>query len=68
MSLQEYVEKNYRNPNKSILKTLGASETLIQYLFKTPHNTNPNVYLQMCNSGTGVCIVDVGKVDESIAG
>lgn len=69
MNLQEYIKKNYRNPNKLILKTLGASETLIQYLFETPYNTNPNIYLQLCDNGSmGICIVDSGRADESIAG
>ena len=39
MGLLEYIKKNYRNPNVRILRDLGASEVLIDYLVKTSHKT-----------------------------
>lgn len=43
MELLEYIKKNYKTPNVAVLRTLGASEELIEYLCKTPWNTNIKV-------------------------
>ena len=43
MTLIEYIKKSYLRPNRAILKSLGASDELIAYLFNTPYNTNINV-------------------------
>lgn len=51
MGLLEYIKKNYRNPNVGILRDLGASEVLIDYLVKTSHNTNFNIVPQLIDSG-----------------
>jgi len=53
MDLFTYVKRNYKNPNISILKTLKASEQLIEYLFKTPYNTNMVIVAQLIGSGGG---------------
>lgn len=51
MSLLEYIKRNYKNPNKKILRDLGASEKLIAYLFETPWNTNINVLKGLISGG-----------------
>ena len=51
MSLLEYIKRNYKNPNKKILRDLGASEKLITYLFETPWNTNINVLKGLVSGG-----------------
>lgn len=51
MSLLEYIKRNYKNPNKKILRDLGASEKLIAYLFETPWNTNINVLKGLVSGG-----------------
>lgn len=43
MELLEYIKKNYKTPNVAVLRTLGASEELIEYLINTPWNTNIKV-------------------------
>lgn len=43
MELLDYIRKNYKTPNVAVLRTLGASEELIEYLCKTPWNTNMKV-------------------------
>ncbi len=40
MNLLEYIKMSYKRPNKAVLKGLGASEELIEYLTETPLNTN----------------------------
>lgn len=52
MDLNEYIRKNYKAPNKEILKTLGASDELISYLMETPWNTNLEV-VNAIGSGGG---------------
>jgi len=52
MTLLEYIKRNYKNPNKKILRDLGASEKLIAYLFETPWNTNINVLKGMSGSSS----------------
>ena len=51
MLLLEYIKRNYKNPNKKILRDLGASEKLIAYLFETPWNTNINVLKSLVSGG-----------------
>lgn len=51
MLLLEYIKRNYKNPNKKILRDLGASEKLIAYLFETPWNTNINVLKGLVSGG-----------------
>ena len=53
MTLIEYIKKSYLRPNRAILKSLGASDELIAYLFETPHNTNINVVTASLVSGGG---------------
>lgn len=43
MELSDYIRKNYKTPNIAVLKTLGASEELIEYLTNTPWNTNMKI-------------------------
>ena len=43
LSLNEYIKMSYERPNRKVLEGLGASEGLIEYLMKTPGNTNWNV-------------------------
>lgn len=43
MELLEYIKKNYKTPNVAVLRTLGASEELIEYLTNTPWNTNMKI-------------------------
>ena len=50
MTLQEYIRQSYMRPNKPILKTLGASDDLIDYLMETPSNTNFAVIGQFISS------------------
>ena len=52
MELLEYIKKNYKTPNVAVLKTLGASKELIEYLCKTPWNTNIKV-VESLISGSG---------------
>lgn len=47
MSLLEYIKKNFATPNVEILRNLGASEALIDYLVYTPNNTNLNIVPQL---------------------
>ena len=47
MNLQEYIKKSFRTPNIGVLKGLGASDTLIEYLTTTPWNTNMRVVMGM---------------------
>lgn len=43
MNLLEYIKMSMTRPNRAVLKGLGASEELIEYLMKSPQNTNINV-------------------------
>lgn len=43
LSLNEYIKMSYKRPNKAVLRGLGASEELIEYLCETPENTNWNI-------------------------
>lgn len=40
MTLFEYIKMSYLRPNLFVLKGLGASDDLIEYLMETPSNTN----------------------------
>jgi len=40
MDLIKYIMQSYKTPNKAVLKGLGASDELINYLMETPYNTN----------------------------
>lgn len=60
MSLLEYIKRNYKNPNKKILRDLGASEKLIAYLFETPWNTNINVLKGLVSGGSAGSAAVVG--------
>lgn len=51
MELLDYIRKNYKTPNVAVLKTLGASEELIEYLINTPWNTNMKVVEGLINEG-----------------
>lgn len=53
MDLNEYIRKNYKAPNKEVLKTLGASDELISYLMETPWNTNLEVVNAISSGGGG---------------
>ena len=50
MTLNEYIKQSYLRPNIQVLKSLGASDELITYLFKTPWNTNINIVTQLVGS------------------
>lgn len=43
MELFEYIKKSYKTPNPFVVKSLGGSEELVEYLRETPWNTNLNV-------------------------
>lgn len=43
MDLLEYIKISMVRPNRAVLKGLGANEELIEYLMKSPWNTNINV-------------------------
>lgn len=43
MNLLEYIEISMTRPNRAVLKGLGASEELTEYLMESPWNTNINV-------------------------
>ena len=58
MDLLEYIKRNYETPNPYIIKDLGGSEELIEYLRDTPWNTNLNM-LGSLGSGRGG---DTGEV------
>ena len=60
MLLLEYIKRNYKNPNKKILRDLGASEKLIAYLFETPWNTNINVLKSLVSGGSAGSAAVVG--------
>jgi len=51
MELLEYIKKNYKTPNVAVLRTLGASEELIEYLTNTPWNTNMKVIEGLISGG-----------------
>ncbi len=53
MTLIEYIKKSYLRPNRAVLESLGASDELITYLLKTPHNTNISVVTASLVSGGG---------------
>ena len=52
MDLKQYIRRNYKMSNPFILKDLGASEELIEYLTNTPWNTNMKV-VESLISGEG---------------
>ena len=68
MDLKIYIQKNYRNPNPVILKVLGASDELIQYLRYTTHNTNGNIWPQLCSDKGNVGIVCESQVCNCVVG
>ena len=47
MNLLEYVKMSYLRPNRAVLKGLGANDKLIEYLMKTPENTNIAIVKQL---------------------
>ena len=47
MDLVKYIMQSYKTPNKAVLKGLGASDELINYLMETPYNTNFAIAKQM---------------------
>ena len=53
MKLLEYIKKNYKTPNVAVLRTLGASEELIEYLTNTPWNTNIKIIEGLISGGDG---------------
>ena len=53
LTLKEYIKMSYKRPNKAVLRGLGASEELIEYLCKTPWNTNLNVIDSMIGENVG---------------
>lgn len=52
MELKEYIKQSYLRPNKQVLKSLGASDELIEYLRTTPWNTNLNIVDSLSESGS----------------
>ena len=64
MTLNEYIKQSYLRPNKAVLKSLGASDELIEYLLYTPWNTNMNVVAGLINNTSG----DNNLVDSAIVG
>lgn len=60
MELFEYIKSQLpQMPNSAIMKQLGASEELIDYVKETPWNTNWNVIGSIASSGGGG---DTGEV------
>lgn len=60
MELFEYIKSQLpQMPNSAIMKQMGASEELIDYVKKTPWNTNLNVIGSIAGSGGGG---DTGEV------
>lgn len=54
MELFEYIKSQLpQMPNSAIMKQLGASEELIDYVKETPWNTNWNVIGSIADSGGG---------------
>lgn len=53
MTLNEYIKQSYLRPNKAVLKSLGASDELIEYLLHTPWNTNLNIIDSIGGSESG---------------
>ena len=56
MDLLTYIRRNFPTPNTAVLRRLGASERLIDYLKHTSHNTNFNIVPQLidCKDFTGI--------------
>lgn len=52
MNLNEYIWRNYKTPNQQVLESLGASDKLIQYLLKTPWNTNIAIISSLADDST----------------
>lgn len=66
MELINYIRQSYRRPNRTVLKSLGATDELIEYLLHTPHNTNFNMLGQFNNNSkavVGTAIVGEAVVD-----
>ena len=53
MTLNEYIKQSYTRPNIQVLKSLGASDKLIQYLLKTPWNTNMAMIDSLASDSAG---------------
>jgi hypothetical protein len=53
MKLLDYIRKNYKTPNVAVLRALGANEELIEYLCKTPWNTNMKVVESLIGEDSG---------------
>lgn len=69
MNLKEYIKNNYKNPNPRILETLGASETLINYLKFTPWNTNMSMLDSLIGGGdSNAAVVGTAVVGKDIVG
>lgn len=76
MDLLEYIRKNFPTPNTAVLRRLGASERLIDYLKHTSLNTNFNIVPQLIDSGGGeeelvakgydgfICYYENGAIEE----
>jgi hypothetical protein len=52
MDLLNYIKRNYETPNPYIIKDLGGSEELIEYLRNTPWNTNLNMLSSLGSGGS----------------
>ena len=57
MTLNEYIKQSYMRPNIQVLKSLGASDGLIQYLLKTPWNTNMAIINSLINESDSISAV-----------
>lgn len=71
MTLLEYIKQSYLRPNKAILQSLGASDELIEYLLKTPHNTNINMVIDgfgINDGGSDAAVVGTAIVGTSKIG
>lgn len=71
MTLLEYIKQSYLRPNKAILQSLGASDELIEYLLKTPSNTNINMVIDgfgINDGGSDVAVVGTAVVGTSKVG
>ncbi len=66
MNLNDYIALSSERPNRAVLQGLGASEELIEYLMKTPNNTNWNVLSGLISVANN--LVDSAVVDNAIAG
>ena len=67
MNLNEYIKMSHKRPNRQVLKALGASEELIQYLQRTPWNTNINVVVGIESRNESNNLVDSAVVGTATA-